>query len=200
MRLWTATLLLFCGTVLAQDHPYSETADIVLRWEGRSYTYRYNPSGEPIWLGNGEMLSMIRRATAGWETCGFRFHYAGTTDTAPGAMDGANVVGWRMDGRAYSGWTQWRARKNDGAIQEADITLYANIYDTYRNRGIDTRLELYKSIVHEFGHVIGLKHSDQASDAMSVRVRTKPEWHLPSSNDITRCREHYSSTDWPLPP
>ena len=72
------------------------------------------------------------------------------------------------------------------------MTLYANIFNAYRINGIDVRLELRKSIAHELGHVLGLAHSDQLGDAMIVKVRTRPEWRLPSENDIGRCRALYS--------
>jgi predicted Zn-dependent protease len=107
-----------------------------------------------------------------------------------GAMDSENVIGWKTDGRAYSGWTSWRAHR-DGRAVEADVALYANILDDYRRRGIDAKLELRKTVVHELGHVLGLGHSDQLGDAMIVKVRTRPEWKLPSANDLLRCRALY---------
>ena len=101
------------------------------------------------------------------------------------------MIGWKGDGRGYSAWTNWQARRSGQAL-EADVTLYANIFTTYREKGIDARLELRKSIVHELGHVLGLTHSDHPGDAMIVKIRTRPEWRLPSDNDISRCRALYS--------
>ncbi len=117
--------------------------------------------------------------------------YSGLSDKAPGTMDGENVIGWKVNGQNYSAWTSWRAGRSGQAL-EADVTLYTNIFNSYRVRGIDTQLELRKSIIHELGHVLGLTHSDQMGDAMMVKVRTRPEWRLPSDNDISRCRALYS--------
>ena len=170
--------------------PAETSADAPLRWSERTIGWYYNPQNKPDWLGDEEALEVIRRAAAGWAGCGITFSYRGETDRLPGFMDDANVVGWSRDGKHYSAWTFWRARRN-GVALEADITLYANIFDSYRQRGIDARLELYKSLVHEFGHVLGLGHSAVPGDAMSVGTRTRPDRILPSKNDLARCRERY---------
>lgn len=175
-------LLWFCETsVMASD------MQISLRWPNKTYAWRYNPQHKPDWLSEDEALSVVREAATGWEACGVSLPYAGLTDKPPGAIDGENVVGWREDGKNFSAWTTWAAHR-DGRAIEADVTLYANVFDLYRRQGIDARLELHKSLVHEFGHIVGLSHSDRPEDAMSVKVRTRPEWKQPSDNDIARCR------------
>lgn len=171
---------------------WASDGNIPLRWQEQTYRYWYNPANEPSWLSTEAALAMIRRAVSGWEICGVRMVYAGLTESHPGEFDGRNVIGWRTDGAKHSAWTHWRARRSTGIALEADITLYANIYDDYRRRGMNAELELYKSIAHELGYVLGLGHSDVASDAMSVRIRTRPEWQLPSERDIVRCQEYLS--------
>ena len=185
-------LLLFLNALAAgAEVSGTPPRPVSLHWAERAYAWHYNPLHEPDWLNEGEALAMIREAAAAWEACGVALPYAGPSDKPPGVMDGENVIGWNLDGLAYSGWTSWRARRNGQAI-EADVILYANIYSAYRAKGIDARLELRKSIVHEMGHVLGLPHSDQPGDAMIVKMRTRPEWRLPSDNDIARCRGLYS--------
>jgi len=175
-------------------HSLSVAAEISgdgpLRWKQRIIGWHYNPQDKPEWLGDEEALELIRRAAAAWADCGIGFSYLGETGRLAGTFDGANVVGWSREGKRYSAWTSWRARRNGDAL-EADVSLYTNIFDNYRQRGIDARLELYKSVAHEFGHVLGLGHSAMPSDAMSVGARTRPEWTLPSKNDLARCRERY---------
>ena len=183
-----ASLLVLLLHSLSSDAEVS--GDSPLRWRQDVIGWHYNPQNKPDWLDDAAALAFIQRAAAGWGACGIELRYLGETEQLPGVMDGANVVGWARDGKRYSAWTSWRARRN-GAALEADITLYANVFDTYRQRGIDPRLELYKSLVHEFGHVLGLGHSATPGDAMSVGVRTRAEWVLPSENDLERCRERY---------
>ena len=165
--------------------------EVVLHWSDRLFVWRYNSTNEPSWLRDGEALAIIREATDGWSACGVDMRYAGFSDKLPGIMDGENVIGWKNDGRAYSAWTSWQAKRSGQAI-EADVILYSNIYADYQQKGIDARFELRKSIIHELGHVLGLSHSTQLGDAMIVKIRTSPEWKLPSDNDIKRCRELYS--------
>ena len=183
----TAILLAVAWAVLPAVVQASEPT---LHWPVAVVEWHYNGLGKPVWLGEEEALELAQQAAAGWRACGIALRYAGESDAVPGNMDGRNVVGWAGDGRRHSAWTHWSAKRS-GALLEADITLYANVFDDYRARGMDARLELNKSLVHEFGHVLGLTHSEVPSDAMSVRVRTRPEWKLPSENDIARCRGHY---------
>ena len=165
----------------------SGSDDLALRWPGKRYIWHYNPENHPTWLSPDDSFKLISQAASRWQACGVELRYAGLTTKAPGAMDGTNVVGWSVEGTDHSAWTSWRARR-DGMALEADVTLYSNIYDDDLARGRDARRELYKSIVHEFGHVLGLNHSELLQDAMSVGVKTEPEWILPSLHDITRCR------------
>jgi hypothetical protein len=184
---WVVLSIVLFGTLSAQAEL---SKSVQLHWVDRVYVWRYNPSNEPARLPEGETLSILQDATRGWAACGITFRFAGLSDKPPGEMDGENVIGWKVDGKNFSAWTSWRARRNGHAL-EADITLYKNIFDLYRQKGIDAKLELRKSIVHEVGHVLGLTHSDQLGDAMLVKVRTRPEWQLPSENDIRRCRTLY---------
>ena len=91
-------------------------------------TFAYNANAAP----NSCVLLFAKQTytfTQGWTACGVTFSYAGLSDKTPGKMDGENVIGWKEDGKNYSAWTSWRARRNGHAL-EADITLYANIFNT----------------------------------------------------------------------
>lgn len=189
MAIARAVVVLFLGlgALLAN----AESGKVMPHWVYSTYVWRYNPANEPVWLNEGEALAMIREAAVKWAACGVTLRYAGLSDKSPGSMDGKNVIGWKNDGQHYSAWAAWRTRRSGQAL-EADVTLYANIFNGYRDKGMDARLELRKSIIHELGHVLGLTHSDQRGDAMMVKVRTQPGWVLPSDNDISRCRTLYA--------
>jgi hypothetical protein len=194
IRIWSQVFLLFlliflAGLSSAQTAIAGE-GNFTLYWPDRTYLWHYNPANKPEWLGEEEALKLVQDAVAGWEDCGVNLTYSGLTDTPPRSIDGKNVIGWKLDGKKYSAWTSWSAHR-DGRAIEADVTLYTNIFNQYLGTGVDARLELNKSIIHEIGHVLGLTHSDRPEDVMSVRIRTRPEWQLPSDNDISRCRTRY---------
>ena len=182
-RKWLRFILLM-GLAFSAIANASDTS-ISLRWPQKTYVWYYNPAHRPVWLSDEEALALVKDAAAGWEPCGVKLRYGGLTDREPGAIDGINVVGWREDGKHYSAWTTWAAHR-DGRAIEADVSLYTNIFDLYRRQGIDAKLEIHKTLVHEFGHVIGLNHSDRPADAMSVKVKTRPEWKQPSGNTSPR--------------
>ncbi|MEY2632796.1 MAG: Matrixin [Pseudomonadota bacterium] len=183
---WLALLLLTSLPLAAETPPPA----VALSWPERSYRWFYNPEGEPEWVAAAGGALWVRQQVESWSPCGFRLEYGGLTTLAVAEMDGANVVGWRDDGKDYSGWTRWRAYR-DGRAIEADVVLYRNIFERYRQQGIDALLELKKTLIHEVGHVLGLTHSTVPGDAMTVKLRTRPEWVLPSANDLARCRARY---------
>lgn len=194
LRLLPAALLALLATAaVASELP----PGVSLRWPPSGYFWHYNHAQAPAWLSPEEGLALARAAADSWLPCTGTLHFAGLTASPPGIMDNENVVGWKNDGSTHSGWTSWKARRTGEAL-EADITLYANIFDRYRLRGIDARLELKKTLIHEFGHVLGLQHSETPSDVMSVRHRTRPEWQLPSAGDLAACRQlHHDPLAFP---
>ena len=182
------TVLCLCALPLAADeNATARDGSYPLRWPQERYVWFYNPTGHPPMLDDAWTLAMIREVAARWQSCGVRLEYGGQTERVPGAIDGVNVVGWRNDGKQFSAWTTWAAHR-DGLAVEADVTLYANIFEHYWRQGLDVQRELRKSVAHEFGHVLGLSHSPHPEDAMSVKLLSRADWPLPSSNDLARCR------------
>ena len=150
----------------ADDEPkfirYTETTG----WPGGIVHWRYNDSGRPgsIVASSAAALAVIQTAMAKWTAvCNVTFIYDGTSTATPTLVnpsptfDGVNVVGWQAQsapqtGVAGIGWSL----PEPGPIIEGDVALN-NTYNP----------DLAVTIVHELGHLLGLKHSDVSNVVMS---------------------------------
>jgi hypothetical protein len=161
-------------------------------WPDKTYRWHYNPHNAPIWMTESQARQLVMEASKVWETCGVRMEYEGDTERIPGVMDGVNVVGWSLGMPAQlRGLTEGRGR--NGQLLERDIM--------FRPDRVEFRLHprlLRKVISHEFGHAIGLTHSSQCNEVMTLAAdcpKMDPE-SLPitlTEHDLERCRALYGS-------
>lgn len=151
----------------------------------------YNPQDEPGWL-EGLGRQWVTEAMQGWEGCGVRFVYKGTTELKPGEPDRVNVVGWGQNlGQDQRGQTSGSIRRKRGVAMERDVALASNRPEFE----LQPRL-LRKVIAHEIGHVVGLDHSGNCYDVMGYGAdcpQVEPEALpiAPTDNDLQRCKALY---------
>lgn len=159
-------------------------------WPDRVYAWRYNPQHAPVWLDAAAAKTMVLEAAKRWEACGVDMRFLGDTGRAPGAMDGDNVVGWRLDiSPRLRGLTLGRARA--GRLLERDVAIRPDREEFRRSSQL-----LQKVITHELGHAIGLTHSLRCDDVMTLAAdcpKADPETLplSPTANDLARCRALY---------
>ncbi|HEY8242707.1 MAG TPA: choice-of-anchor D domain-containing protein [Casimicrobiaceae bacterium] len=136
--------------------------------------WSYNPSGAPAQFANASVVAnAMQTAISKWRAvCNIDAAYAGTTSVDPEHSvldqengpqpDQINVVGWRPTPSGIAGYTvgySQYAESGAWPIVDADVVV-----DPSKLPDAGT---LERLLVHEFGHVIGLNHSQFDATLMS---------------------------------
>lgn len=144
-----------------------------------SVTVAYNPEGAPTEWGVPAMLDLLQQTANKWsDVCNVRITITGTTAVRPtpqkktsADVDGLHVVGWVANVPAelagFSAYVSWWFRTSAAgipAIVDADMVL--NLARADRFTGPQGTANLAGLLAHEWGHVLGLEHSDQAQSVM----------------------------------
>ncbi|HEY8242708.1 MAG TPA: choice-of-anchor D domain-containing protein [Casimicrobiaceae bacterium] len=141
--------------------------DEPVRWPG-TIVWKYNPAGAPA--GFADTATTVARLTAAldkWSAvCAVSHSYQGTTATAPnntpgGQPDLANVVGWAPLQGSTAGvtWTWYSTPGGVPRLIDGDIILSPTLVTA--NGPMD------RVAVHEWGHLIGLAHSNMNQAVLS---------------------------------
>ncbi|MFO1310938.1 MAG: choice-of-anchor D domain-containing protein [Burkholderiales bacterium] len=159
------------------------------RWKGALH-WRYNPANAPAFASDRTaVVARIASAFDKWSSqCGISYVYDGETDVAPDSTqpDGVSVIGWGTIDPGLGAWTYawYRIEGSDRVIFDADITL---------NPGnVASLADLDRLMTHEWGHAMGLDHSDVESVLMSGPPSTHYNALVtPQADDLRGCRCQY---------
>ncbi len=139
------------------------------KWPGVVH-WQYNHAGAPVQYSDAKdsVIQQIIAESAKWTAaCGIEIAYDGETDAVPrtfatGGPDGVTVVGWQEPDMGISGATYvWYQSygPNELTLVEADMMLDP--------RYVTTLDQMTRTVSHEWGHAIGLGHSNVEHTLMS---------------------------------
>jgi hypothetical protein len=123
----------------------------------------------------------------------FLFYYAGTSDVAAVADDGINAIIFSNTQCPYgAGSTAYTTyHSTNGVFHGFDIVLYARragdnaqVYWSVKNVPLSYNFDLWSVIVHEFGHAVGLAHSNYGSPVMGTSCSNGCSRRYVYSDDI----------------
>ena len=140
-----------------------------------------------------------QKAAEEWNAAGsgFRFVIADPPDPPPDVCDrndGVTTVAWTnaFCGRSWSpalASVQRRRTKADGELIEADVLFNSNYkwtIDSVSARSVPGPFDFYRIALHEFGHVLGLSHSNfynrHTDPIMTAGVPSRTALHADDKN------------------
>lgn len=140
-----------------------------IRWPEPFATWLYNPEGGPPSMTADTALAAIQAGAGGWTNAGgtgWHFDYLSTTTTPAGCngvpeaipRDGLNVVGWGHIAGGYLGYSCWW---RSSSLVEGTPYFEAIEFDIiFEPLFPYTSASLRALALHEFGHALGLDHTE----------------------------------------
>jgi hypothetical protein len=173
------------------------------RWPGRDVPFYVNPASG--YLSENAILSALQAAADHWPSqsgANINYYYAGRTSGSSLRNNGVNEVFFRSDTNgSYSAQTYyWYG--SDGTLIDADTVFYEARYRLYTgSSGCSGGLYLEDVATHEFGHALGLGHSNTTSATMYPTMESwcSQSWRTLASDDINGIRAAYPATSTSTP-
>lgn len=163
-----------------------------ISWKGKFPVPIYIHSSVPE-----QFIPVIESSFRVWEeSAGKQLFYIAGISGGPNEprRDGVNTIYWmntwesnrsQEQARTSVYWEGDEIRESDMRINAKDFTFY----DQVPVDGKDVHLE--SLIVHELGHVLGLKHQDGASSVMATYLQSSTVRTTLTNNDLNSIRCEY---------
>ena len=134
-------------------------------WGTNQVVYYVNPSN--LYVSDSAAISAIQTAAAAWHDqsgANIQLVYGGTTTGNSLTLNNKNEVFFRNDSDGYIGETYWWY-DGTGHLVDADIVLH-EAYTYFAGSGCSYGIYIEDVTIHEFGHALGLGHSEFANTTM----------------------------------
>lgn len=135
------------------------------RWNGTLH-WSYNPANAPAQFSSNAVVTQLIAESKKWTSvCGMQVAYDGETSSVPqtlaGGPDSVSVIGWGQPDMGISGATYvwYQTSGNSMTLVETDIILDPQY--------VTTPTQFTQMVSHEWGHAIGLAHSNVEGALMS---------------------------------
>jgi hypothetical protein len=143
------------------------------------------------------MLPALQKAMARWDLVlgrtAFRIAQTGYQSSSP-AQDGVNVMYWLKTWEANKTTEQARTSVYwvGDQIKEADIRINSKNFNFYLDTATaGNSVHLESLLVHELGHVLGLKHRDEAGSVMATYLAAQTQRTNISKVDVQDLKCEY---------
>jgi len=166
------------------------------KWSSKSVTYYINPTNLDVTADAAEAAT--QGAASAWTTqtnANFQFVYGGRVNDTTTGYDQRNVVIYRnaSNGGALATTYYWYS---SNTISDADIVVWDGAYQFYTGSGSCSGGAYIEDVLtHEFGHALGLSHSDVADATMYPYYSyCSEDMRSLSSDDIAGVQSLYPPT------
>ena len=155
----------------------------------------YNLAGAPEGI---DLLRAMHSAAATWNAAlgqGFRFFNAGPTEARPQSCadddpdsDGINTVAWgELDGNVLGATcTIFRPEPGNGKprVIEFDVTMSPAVPWSTADKTPRDQFDLVSVVLHEFGHALGMNHTDAEDAVMRPSLGRGTQHRTLSEDDL----------------
>lgn len=158
--------------------------------------YKYDSTGAPSWIKKSHMEDILKEASDVWEkACGIKFTNIGTMRS-----DYVNVDEYSRTHNKGFGLVRWSEMAEDklgqahlGSENGPVKNFVMDLNSTNFDESSEHRDYLFSTVVHEFGHVLGLPHS-RIQDSVMYYSNGSVNVNL-NDGDKEMCRDLVKSWD-----
>jgi hypothetical protein len=166
------------------------------RWTAATVQYYVNPHS--MYLSPDLAINAVRTAAAAWNDAGANIElvYAGTTSGASLTLNYKNEVFFRDSSNGsyaaetYSWWD------SNNRYKDSDIVFYEGAFKYFSVSGCAQGVYAENVGTHEFGHMLGLRHSPVSGATMQASMPSYCDrtWMTLDSDDLSGIRALYPAT------